>query len=194
MLDTHGRRFVQPLIKKVADIFIKFGFSANQVTILAFILGMSVGLFVYFDFILISIILLWISGLLDAVDGTVARLRKMTSTFGTLMDITFDRLVEIGMILALALKHSEHMFLFLLLACSIIITMTVFLTVGSLSNKKSEKSFYYQAGFAERTEGFIFFSGMIIFESYAYLICLAFTIAILFTAMQRMNEAKRILD
>lgn len=193
MLDTHGRRFVQPLIKKVADIFIKFGFSANQVTIIAFILGMSVGLFVYFDFILIAIILLWISGLLDAVDGTVAR-AKGSSAFGTLMDITFDRLVEIGMIVTLALKHSEHMFLFLLLACSIIITMTVFLTVGSLSNKKSEKSFYYQAGFAERTEGFIFFSGMIIFESYAYLICLAFTIAILFTAMQRMNEAKRILD
>lgn len=192
MLDTHARSFVQPLIKKVADIFIKLGFSANQVTVLAFFIGISVGFFVYFDLIAIAIILLWISGLLDAVDGTVARI-KGSSAFGTLMDITFDRLVEIGMIIALALKHSEHMFLFLLLACSIIITMTVFLTVGSLSQKKSEKSFYYQAGFAERTEGFIFFSGMIIFPSYAYLICLLFTLAILFTASQRMNEARKIL-
>jgi phosphatidylglycerophosphate synthase len=129
---------------------------------------------------------------LDAVDGTIARL-KGSSLFGALMDITFDRIVEIGIILVLAVKYPENNFLFLLLASSIIISMTIFLTVGTLSAKISEKSFYYQAGLAERTEGFIFFTGMILFPQYIKIIVIIFILIIIFTAVQRMAEAKKIL-
>ncbi|HAS80156.1 MAG TPA: CDP-alcohol phosphatidyltransferase family protein, partial [Fusobacteriaceae bacterium] len=151
MLDTHGRKYVQPLIKVLADIFIKIGLSANQVTIIAFVLGLCVPLSIYLGYPLVGIFFLWVSGLLDAVDGTIARL-KGSNLFGGLMDITFDRIVEIGMILILAIKYPENNLLFLLLTSSIIISMTIFLTVGTLSSKVSEKSFYYQAGLAERTE------------------------------------------
>jgi len=40
MLDTRARKYVQPLLNKVADGFIKMGFTANGVTILAFIIGL----------------------------------------------------------------------------------------------------------------------------------------------------------
>ena len=192
MLDTHGRKYVQPIIKVLADIFIKIGLSANQVTIIAFLLGLCVPLSIYLGYPLVGIIFLWVSGLLDAVDGTIARL-KGSNLFGALMDITFDRIVEIGIMLVLAIRYPENNFLFLLLTSSILISMTIFLTVGTLSAKISEKSFYYQAGLAERTEGFLFFSGMILFPQYLKFIIIIFILIIIVTASQRIIEAKKIL-
>ncbi|RDY66670.1 CDP-alcohol phosphatidyltransferase family protein, partial [Halobacillus trueperi] len=43
-----------------------------------------------------------------------------TSPFGTVMDITFDRMVEIGIILAIAYVHPEMLWPLLLLSTSII--------------------------------------------------------------------------
>ena len=73
-------------------------------------------------------------------------------------------------------------------------SMTIFLTVGALSEKKGVKSFYYQAGVAERSEGFIFFSLMILFPGYLRIITNIFSILIIVTAIQRFLEAKRLLD
>ena len=68
------------------------------------------------------------------------------------------------------------------------------LTVGALSEKKGVKSFYYQAGVVERSEGFIFFSLMILIPSYLGIITNIFSILIIITAIQRFLEAKRLLD
>ncbi|MFL0266949.1 CDP-alcohol phosphatidyltransferase family protein [Candidatus Clostridium radicumherbarum] len=192
MLDTKGRKFVQPIIETIAELFLKLGFKANSITFIAFIIGVLSAVVFYFSYNLIAVILLWISGLLDAVDGTMARKTKATA-FGTILDITFDRVVEISIIIAAALKFPNNNFLLVILLSSIILSMTVFLTVGALSDKNSEKSFYYQPGLAERTEGFIFFSLMILFNNYINIISIIFSLAIFYTAMQRIFEAKRIL-
>jgi len=192
MLDTHGRKYVQPIIRYFAHGFIKMGVSANEVTVIALIFGLCVPFFIYMGYPLVGVTFLWVSGLLDAVDGTIARL-KGSNLFGALMDITFDRIVEIGIMLVLAIRYPENNFLFLLLTSSILISMTIFLTVGTLSAKISEKSFYYQAGLAERTEGFLFFSGMILFPQYLKFIIIIFILIIIVTASQRIIEAKKIL-
>ena len=193
MLDTNCRKFIQPFIRLGANIFIKLNITANQVTSIALIFGIASGLLIYLDFPYIAIALLWFSGYLDAVDGTIAR-HSGSTPFGTVMDITFDRIVEISLILGLALKNPNINFLLLCLACSIIISMTIFLVTGSLTTKKSEKSFYYQPGLAERTEGFIMFSLMIIFQTYLNYLTLIFIFIVLFTATQRFLEGKKILN
>ncbi|WP_408011353.1 CDP-alcohol phosphatidyltransferase family protein [Pseudalkalibacillus sp. A8] len=193
MLDTHARKYVQPIIEKTADFFLKTGLTANQVTYLGFFVGIFTGVFAYFGHPVIAVLTLWISGFLDAVDGTMARKTK-TSPWGTLLDITFDRLVEISVIVGLAFRYPNSMWALLLLSVSIIFAMTVFLTVGALSEKNGVKSFYYQAGLAERTEGFILFSVMILFSSYLTLLTLLFLIVELFTTFQRLLEAKHLLD
>ena len=193
MLDTNCRKFIQPFIKLGANIFIKLNITANQVTSIALIFGIASGILIYLDFPYIAIALLWFSGYLDAVDGTIAR-HSGSTPFGTVMDITFDRIVEISLILGLALKNPNINFLFLCLACSIIISMTIFLVTGSLTTKKSEKSFYYQPGLAERTEGFIMFSLMILFQTYLNYLTLIFIFIVLFTATQRFLEGEKILN
>ncbi|GAB7387832.1 CDP-alcohol phosphatidyltransferase family protein [Bacillaceae bacterium] len=195
MLDTHGRRFVEPLIRRTAEAFLNIGLTPNQVTVFAFLTGLGAGVLVWLGESLAGVALLWFSGFLDAVDGSMARLRKKASAWGTVLDITFDRLVEAGILVALALLHPETpiLFLFLLLAIGILFTMTVFLTVGALAKQKGYKSFYYQPGLAERTEGFILFSLMVLFQEHLLFWTSVFLAVEVFTGLQRLLEARRIL-
>lgn len=192
MLDTHARKFVQPSIERTASYFLQKGRSANEITVLALFVGLGTSVLYVLGFPILAVVFLWLSGFLDAVDGTMARNTK-TSPFGTVMDITFDRIVEIGMILAIAYIHPEVLWPLLLLSVSIIVSMTIFLVVGAVSEKAGIKSFYYQAGLAERTEGFVLFSVMLLFPPFLFWSTLLFFAVELFTGIQRFMEAKRIL-
>lgn len=194
MLDTHGRAVIQPIISKTAHYLLKIGLSANHVTYIAFIIGITASILVYLEQPIAGVVVLWFSGFLDAVDGSMARQSK-SSSWGTVLDVTFDRVVEAGILVALALRHPEPdvLFLFLLLAISIIFTMTIFLTVGALSEKESFKSFYYQPGLAERTEGFILFSLLVLFQSHLVFWTIIFIGVEITTGIQRLLEARRIL-
>lgn len=192
MLDTHARKYIQPVFEKTADFLLDKGFTADGVTKFAFVTGISTGVFIYLDQPILAVITLWLSGFLDAVDGTMARKTK-PSPWGTLLDITFDRIVEISVILGLAFRFPDSMWALLLLSVAIIVAMTVFLTVGALSEKQGTKSFYYQAGLGERTEAFILFTLMILLTPYLTAITFLFIAVQIFTIFQRMAEAKRIL-
>ena len=188
MLDTHGRKYVEPIIESVANAFINRNISANKVTVLAFVLGISSGGWMLLGQPLIATAVLWISGLLDAVDGAIARKTGTSSSWGALMDITFDRIVELSVIISLAVLYPQARLVLIMLTGSIIISMTVFLTVGALSKNTKNKAFYYQAGLAERTEGFIMSSLMMLFSNHIIIITIVYFLAILFTAGQRLKR------
>lgn len=194
MLDTHARKYVNPIIELGAEFLLKLKLTPNNVTILALLLGVSTSIFLYFDMQIIAVTLLWVSGYLDAVDGAMARRTNSSSSFGTLLDIVSDRIVEVSIVLVLGLKFVDVRYNLIVLTVCILMSMTIFLTVGALSEKKGVKSFYYQAGVAERSEGFIFFSLMILIPSYLGIITNIFSILIIITAIQRFFEAKRLLD
>ena len=193
MLDTHGRKYVEPIIESVANAFINRNISANKVTVLAFVLGISSGGWMLLGQPLIATAVLWISGLLDAVDGAIARKTGTSSSWGALMDITFDRIVDLSVIISLAVLYPQARLVLIMLTGSIIISMTVFLTVGALSKNTKNKAFYYQAGLAERTEGFIMSSLMMLFSNHIVIITIVYFLAILFTAGQRLKEAYELL-
>lgn len=192
MLDTHARKYIQPAVDKTADVLLNRGFTANGVTKIAFAIGVSSGPLIYFDQPYWAVFALWLSGFLDVVDGTMARKTK-PSPWGTLLDVSFDRMVEISVILGLAFRFPDAMWALLLLSATIVISMTVFLTVGALSDSQGVKSFYYQAGLAERSEGFILFTLMIVFSTHLVAITLVFFAIQLFTISQRLLEARRLL-
>ncbi|WP_173917873.1 CDP-alcohol phosphatidyltransferase family protein [Halobacillus sp. Marseille-Q1614] len=192
MLDTHARKFVQPSIDTTASWLLKKGKTPDQITITALFVGVSSSIAYLLGQPLLAVFLLWFSGFLDAVDGTMAR-RTKTSPFGTVMDITFDRVVELSIIFAIAIVYPEVMWPLLLLTGAIVISMTIFLVVGTVSEKAGMKSFYYQAGLAERTEGFLLFSVMMLFPNILFWTTLVFFAVELFTGVQRFWEARRIL-
>ena len=193
MLDTKARKYFQPFFEKAADLFIAMGISANQTTVAAFFIGLGAAVSVYLGYNTIGVILLWVSGLLDVIDGTIARKTNSSSPVGTLMDILFDRMVEIAMLLSIAFLNQNLGIVIAIVLSSIIISITIFLTVGALAEKTGYKSFYYQAGLAERTEGFVMISLAVVFSSYREVVLVVFALMILFTAMQRFYEAIRVL-
>lgn len=162
MLDTKGQPIIQPLLDTLADTFIKWKLTANEVTGIAVSIGIAASVWIYIDMVWLGIAFLWLSGLLDAVDGTMARKTK-PSAVGTVLDVTFDRVVEGGIILVLAIKYPEYSVVLLLLMFSILIAMTLFLTIGNVARNSGRKSFHYATGLAERTEGFILLTVMVIF-------------------------------
>lgn len=162
MLDTKAQPLIQPLLDTMANTFIKWRLTPNAVTSIALGIGIISCVWIYYDWIWIGLTFLWLSGLLDAVDGTMARKTK-SSAVGTVLDVTFDRVVEGGIILVLAIKYPEHAVMLLILMFSILIAMTLFLTIGNVAPNSGKKSFHYATGLAERTEGFILLSIMVIF-------------------------------
>jgi phosphatidylglycerophosphate synthase len=194
MLDTHGRKLLQPFIEGTARFCIKKGLNADHITWIAFLSGVTSSFAILLGLPLPGLALLWISGYLDAVDGTVARIQGSSSPWGTLLDITFDRLVEICIIIVLGIRFPSSGMALILLLSSIIFSMTVFLTVGALSRNSTEKSFYYQSGLAERTEGFLFLTLMVILKNHLTLIAAIFALTILLTGLQRMKEAYRLFS
>jgi len=192
VLDTKARKYVQPLLERIANLFIRMGVSANLATVIAFAVGVLSAGMVCLRWYWPAVAVLWLSGLLDAVDGTIARKTNTASPLGTLLDIVFDRIVEILQLMALIYIAPElALYVAVVLSC-IIVSMTIFLTVGAAAGNSTEKSFYYQAGLAERSEGFIMITLAVLLEKYRAIVLLAFAAMILFTAVQRFIEAVRL--
>ncbi len=193
MLDTLARHHLQPAFDRLATWCVRRGVPANRVTIAAFGVGAVAMPLVMTGHPWIAIAALWISGALDVLDGTKARLTGR-SPRGTLMDITFDRLVELGVILGLALRYPWAQFPLLCLTAAIVFSITVFLTTGALAQRSSAKSFYYQAGIAERTEGFILFTAMVLWSQALIPLTYVFVAVEAATGVQRFVEAYRLLE
>lgn len=192
MLDTHARKIFNPIFNKIAKIMISLKLSANQITAIAFVIGILSAVALYFNKYLLSFLLLWLSGLFDAVDGEAARLSNKKSLIGAQIDIVSDRIVELAFIWAVAFNHKEVLYELLFLVSMILISMTVFLTTGMIAKNNTKKSFYYQSGLMERTEGFIMFSLMIIFREKIRLVIIIYAILILITIIQRLVETIKI--
>ncbi len=98
-LITAFRHRVNSVLNRFALTLDKMGFTPNMLTVIGFICALMAGVLFYFNINLIltyviAPLLILFSGLMDALDGPLARLGKV-SKFGGILDSTFDRLGEI---------------------------------------------------------------------------------------------------
>jgi archaetidylinositol phosphate synthase len=192
MLDTNARRFVQPLLDAVAKACARAGISANALTVAGMLFGVGAAGLVALGHPLAAFLVLWLSGLLDAADGTLARLTTSTP-MGAILDITFDRVVELSVIVALAWRFPEARLELVVLAGVIAIAMSLFLSIGAAVQNRSVKSFHYAPGLGERTEAFICLSLMILDGERLVLWTWVFVGVIAFTMAQRLRHAREML-
>ena len=192
MLDTNARKYVQPLLDAIAQACLKAGIGANALTIAGMLLGVAAALLAAAGLPVAAVAVLWLSGLIDAADGTLARLTQATP-LGAILDITFDRVVEIAMIVALAWRFRDARLELLVLAGVIAIAMSLFLSIGAAVANRSAKSFHYAPGLGERTEAFICLTLMILDADRLVLWTWVFVAVIVFTMGQRLAHAKAML-
>lgn len=185
MIDTKLRGIVQPSFNYLAKGLIKLKLKPDTITSLAFVIGISASVSIGFANSWLAITLLWLSGLLDVLDGSVARLTNTSSKVGAYMDLIFDRMVEASVILGFYALMPEYSLAYLLFFVAVLFNFTTFIVAGALFNNEGSKSMHYDVGIAERTETFIVFTLMIIFTQYVFIILMIFNIIVFLTGLIR---------
>jgi len=200
---------------KVAKIFEKFvkkvffnRISANQLTLMGLIFGLTSAVSIYLstmlqytlELIILALILMTLSFFFDVLDGILARLEKPT-TFGGILDIFCDRTVEVFIILALISTDPLNLMwpgLFSLAA--IILCITMFLITGGIIREDNlegkQKVIYYRKGIMERTETFIFLFLMttLYFGVWRFILLWIFALLVFITAILRLRDSYHIFN
>ena len=199
---------------KFKDVYEKFvrkiflgKVSANQLTIIGLIFGLIGSFLIYlsslFEELLIimiisSVSIVSISFFFDTIDGSVARYEGPT-TFGGILDIFCDRLVEISIIISIVASDSLNLIwagMFSLAA--IILCISMFLIVGGINKRNSventSKVITYQTGLMERSETFLFFLAMIILIPWRLMLLWIFSALVFTTAILRLIKARKLFQ
>jgi phosphatidylglycerophosphate synthase len=109
---SHFAKSLKPVFEKTMSPLISFFEQKNIDPNTLSLLGLlSVGLgsfFLYKDYNHIATLFIAIGGLLDALDGALARLSGKASSFGAFLDSTLDRLSDAMPIVALVLLFAKN--------------------------------------------------------------------------------------
>ncbi len=185
MLDSKARKYIQKGMDAIAKYSGLIYLHPNVITSLAFALGLICAYTISKGYTIAAFVLLWVSGGLDVLDGTVARLTNKSSKFGAYLDMIFDRMVEAAIILGFYFFAPVHSLTYLLFFVAVLFNFTTFMLAGNLFANTGVKSMHYDFGLAERTETFIFFSLLILFPSYIVIILNIFNALIFVTGIIR---------
>jgi phosphatidylglycerophosphate synthase len=194
---TKFRLIIEKIVKR---LFYK-KISANQITIIALILGLMSALTIFLSGVLMwkiqliicAAILMVISFFFDALDGALARLEQPT-TFGGILDIFSDRTVEVFIIISLI--STDPLILMwpgIFSLGAIVLCISMFLLLGAIVKEDQldelEKVIYYRTGLMERSETFLFLLFITILFSLRFLLMWIFAGLVFITAILRLRDA-----
>ncbi|SMP66361.1 CDP-alcohol phosphatidyltransferase family protein [Anoxynatronum buryatiense] len=185
MIDTRLHHRVQPLFDQTGKNLCRAGFTPVQITLAACVTGLAAGFFISRQWMMMALVLLWLSGIMDVLDGTVARLSGRVSATGALMDLILDRMVEAAVILGFYAVAPEHALAHLLFFVGVIFNFSTFLAAGALFPNRGGKSMHYDPGILERTETFLLFTGMILWPAGQFGLLMVFNALMFVTGILR---------
>ncbi len=173
MLDRIAIALIKPAIMALARPLKSAGFSANQMTLFGFGVGVAAAIFIAQRFYLTGLALILLSRLFDALDGAVARLNK-PSDQGGFLDISFDFLFYASIPLAFTWADpASNALAGATLLAAFLGTGTSFLAFAVLAEKRQlkntaypNKSFYFLGGLTEATETLVAFCAMCLFPTW----------------------------
>ena len=95
------RKQVEPVLYRLSTVFLRY--NPNTLTVISFILALLTaavlilaGRIFPFYLIIIAFVTLFLSAFLDAMDGFVARRKNISSSYGDMLDHTFDRYSDLA--------------------------------------------------------------------------------------------------
>ncbi|TXT59268.1 MAG: CDP-diacylglycerol--inositol 3-phosphatidyltransferase [Promethearchaeota archaeon] len=194
------RYMFKPIVKVIAKGLSKIGVSANLATVLmlSFSIFSFIGLLL-FQNLLIFGILVFFTGILDGVDGSIARINETASSWGGFFDSVMDRISEFIIFLALIL-YSWNQLLWNLIDMKLIIIVTfIFSFIISYSRARAEiiHKGDFDIGLMARSERlfYIFLSGIIaFFWNFFNELLFLFMWLVIATALFRFFRIKKELD
>ena len=91
----HLRQFFKTILDSIASLMNRAGLTPNSVTLIALLGNFVAAILISLGWIQIGGFLVLLMGPLDAVDGSMARLRNQVSPFGAFLDSISDRYSEL---------------------------------------------------------------------------------------------------
>jgi len=145
-------RFIKYL-EPVADIFVRFGITPNQISLLALIAGFACA-YLYFQerFVLGSLALI-LSAAFDLIDGSVARKTNAHSNFGAVFDWIVDKYVDGLVLLGVGLSGIAIISRYVAVPPYADFACVAFAIIGSLMNTFIKPVVYAEIGYREKVEG-----------------------------------------
>lgn len=199
MLDKKREKF-KNLEKIISEIFSKLPLTPNQYTYLSGVFAL-VGFyfFVFGKNLALGAIIFFLAGILDMIDGAVARKKGMCTLKGAYLDTIFDRIVEGIIFLSLlfvslpSLFFPAYIWIYLAMFCSVLVTYS-----KAASKEKGLTDKEIKGGILSRAERMILIYLILILVGFlnyyscaTYLIVLFVFLAII-TVIQRIFMVLRV--
>lgn len=181
MFDRRATALIKPAVDRLARALVHTGLGANQITLTSFLTGLIAAVLIANSLYLAGAVTIFLSRLLDALDGAVARLSQPTDR-GAFLDIALDFLFYASIPLAFALADpARNALAAAVLLAAFIGTSTSFLAFAVMAAKRGlrsadypDKSFYFLGGLTEATETLACFAAMCVWPQYFALLACAF--------------------
>jgi CDP-diacylglycerol--glycerol-3-phosphate 3-phosphatidyltransferase len=182
------RRLFKGILDPIARFFIKIGLRPNNVTTLSLLGNIAGAIFIGFGQVTIGGLVVLLSAPLDALDGTMARMRGEVTRWGAFVDSVSDRYSELillgGVLVHFLLKQDLlSCFVTYLAACGAVL-------VSYVKSRAETMDYEAKIGFLSRLERYI-----------VLIPCLVFNIPIIaiwilaifgnFTALQRIFHVRK---
>jgi archaetidylinositol phosphate synthase len=137
----------------VADVFVKLKISPNIITVLSILAGVLAGICMIGHSFLLGSIVLFISAVLDLVDGAVARRIGKETKFGAVFDWIADKYVDCFVLLCIGLSGIPIISMYLPVPALADFGIVACAIIGSMMNTFIKPVTYAEIGFEERVGG-----------------------------------------
>ncbi len=189
------RYLTQNFVKPFCDILARFKFSPNVVSLLGVVFSFCMVIFLYFDNIYLALLFLILASLCDIIDGSLARLYNLKSSFGAFLDSFLDRYSDFFIFLGILIISFKNQDIILFIFGALALAGAF---VTSYAKARAESlGVKIKVGFFERPERIIFLIVSFLALNYSYLLFkLLIIILSLFTnltAIQRFLFVKKSL-
>jgi archaetidylinositol phosphate synthase len=142
-------RYIEP----VSAVFIRAGMTPNQVSALSLLFGVLCAVSFFYGRFFIGSILLFVSAVLDLVDGSVARKTDTGTKFGAVFDWIADKYVDALVLLGIGLSGVAIVSLFVPVPPAADFAVVTVAIIGSLMNTFIKPVVYAETGYQERVGG-----------------------------------------
>ena len=190
MIEHHIRPHCQKYFDILGIHITKFPITANQMTLCAFVCGILSAVCIGLEYTIPALLFLWLSGLCDVLDGTIARLTNSSHPFGAYTDLISDRMVEAALMVGFAVRYPEHSFTYIVFLVALLFHFSTFVVAGSVFNNNGPKSMHHDRSIVERGEAFIVFTFMILYPQAIFYILMPFNLIIFMSGLARFIRVK----
>lgn len=140
-------------LEPVADMFVKTGITPNQISLLSLLFGVACAICFIDRHFFLGSVFLFISALLDLVDGSVARKIGRQTKFGAVFDWIVDKYVDAFVLLGIGLSGIAIIGRFIPVTPAVDFGIVALAIIGSLMNTFIKPVTYAEIGYKERIDG-----------------------------------------